>query len=193
MLNIADQNRATREFMRSEVKGLEAANKAVLRSTAAALKREVGKQLRKFKKGVNSNGSFQRAVKVKELQPRGGLPLAEVVRLGVPFMDVFEEGATVTGKTNLIILLPKGEALGFRRISKGNPWAAVWARIKARAKVIPVSDGTVIAVTDRTGATLPIYKIQKSVTLPKKLSFYDTAEALAARMPDEINRLLGGG
>ena len=90
MLNIADQNRATREFMRSELKGLEAANKAVLRSTAAALKREVGKQLRKFKKGVNSNGSFQRAVKVKELQPRGGLPLAEVVRLGVPFMDVFE-------------------------------------------------------------------------------------------------------
>jgi hypothetical protein len=179
--------------LRSELKGFEAANKAALRSTAAALKREVTKQLRTFKKGPNGNGSFQKAVKVKELPAKGGLPLAEIVRLGVPFMNVFEEGATVTGKANLIILLPKGAALGFRRISKGNTWATVWSRIQSRAKVILVSDGTVIAIVDRTGVTIPIYKIQRQVTVPKKISFFDTAEQLANSIPDEITRLLSGG
>jgi hypothetical protein len=193
MITLAEQNRATRDFFRSELKGFEAANKAALRSTAAALKREVTKQLRTFKKGPSSNGSFQKAVKVKELPPKGGLPLAEIVRLGVPFMGAFEEGATIQGKPNLIILLPKGAALGFRRITKGNTWATVWNRIQKRAKIIPVSDGQVIGIVDKTGATIPIYKIQKQVTVPKKLSFFDTAEKLANTIPEEIARLLGGG
>jgi len=190
--SIADLNRASKEFFRSELKNLEAANTAALKTTAAAVKREMGKQLRKFKKGPNGNGSFQRAIRIKELRPSGSLPFAVVVRLGVPFMSAFEEGAKITSPRNLIILLPQGAALGFRRISKGNKWASVWARIAKSARIIPVADGKVVAIS-KDGRNVPIYKIQKSVKLPKKISFFATAELVAGDMAGLVEQILGGG
>jgi hypothetical protein len=187
----ADRRRATREFFRSEIKNLESADRAVLRSTARALQREIKGQLRKFKKGANASGGFQKAVKVYEVKERGSLPLAEFVRLGVPFMDAFEEGKTITGDTTLIILLSTAPP-GFRRISKGNPWARVWEKIRDKARIIPVADGSIVAV-DVNGKLTPVYKFQRSVKLPKKLSFYEAADRLSAGMADEVQRLLEGG
>jgi hypothetical protein len=189
--SLADQNKAARQFFRSELKDLEAANTAALRTTAAAVKREMGKQLRKFKKGPTGNGSFQKAIRIKELRPSGSLPFAVVVRLGVPFMSAFEEGAKITSPRNLIILLPQGAALGFRRISKGNKWASIWARIAKVARIIPVADGKVVAIS-KDGRNVPIYKIQKSVQLPKKISFFATAESIAGNMAELVEQLLGG-
>lgn len=190
--NDADRRRSTREFFRSQVKDLEAADRAVLRSTARALQREIRGQLRKFKRGPTGTGGFQKAVKVYDLPPRGSLPLANFVRLGVPFMDVFEEGKTISGNPTLIILLTRGASLGFRRITKGNPWAKVWEQIKDRVRLFPVANGTVVAV-EVNGQNVPIYKMQKSVTAPKKLSFFETAERLSAGMADEVYKLLEGG
>lgn len=190
--NDADRRKATRDFFNSQIKDLEAADRAVLRSTARALQREVRGQLRKFKRGPTGTGGFQKAVKVYDLPPRGSLPLANFVRLGVPFMDVFEEGKQIFGKPNLIILLTQGQKLGFRRITKGNPWTKVWEQIKDKVRLFFVYNGTVIAI-EVNGQNVPIYKIQKSVIAPKKLSFFKTAETLSAGMADEVQKLLAGG
>ena len=189
MLRESDSRRAAREFWRAEVQNLESASKAVTKTAARALKREMRKQLRRFKKGPGSNGSFQKAVRIKDKAAKGTLSPASFVSLGVPFMDVFEEGKTVTGQRNLVILLPPGARLGFKRISKGNRWDAVWNRIKRKARFVKASDGVVV-VYQSQGREYPIYKFQKSVKVPKKISFYDTAEAIADTMPRELEKLL---
>lgn len=189
MFRDSDSRRAAKEFWKAEIQNLEAASTAVSRSAARALKRELGKQLRKFKKGPNSNGSFQKAITLKDKEAKGLYAPATFISLGVPFMDVFEEGKTVTGKGKLIILLPPGERLGFKRITKGNRWNDVWNRIQGKSRIVKVSDGVVI-LFQHQGTEHPIYKFQKSVKVPKKLSFYETAEAIADKMPDEIEKLL---
>lgn len=180
-----------REFFASEVKNLESASRAVLRSTARRLKREAENQLKTFKKGPNSNGSFHKAVKVYDLEPRGSLGPASYVRLGVPWLDAFEEGKTIRGKSNLIILLPPGAELGFKRITKGNSWSKVWTKIKSKSRIAEVSDGVVV-IFNYQGRNVPIYKFQLQVKVPKKLSFYETAERLSSAMADEIERLMRG-
>lgn len=176
MFNDADRRRATREFFSSQIKDLKAADRAVLRATARALQREIRGQLRKFKRGPTGTGGFQKAVKVYDLPPSGSLPLASFVRLGVPFMDAFEEGKNITGNPTLIILLNTGAAAGFKRITKGNSWSKVWEQIKGRVRIFPVATGTVIAV-EINGQNVPIYKIQKAVTVPKKISFFETLKS----------------
>jgi len=192
VFNDADRRRATREFFGSQIKDLKAADRAVLRATARALQREIRGQLRKFKRGPTGTGGFQKAVKIYDLPPSGSLPLASFVRLGVPFMDAFEEGKNITGNPSLIILLNTGAAAGFKRINKGNSWTKVWEQIKGRVRLFPVATGTVIAV-EINGQNVPIYKIQKAVTVPKKISFFETAEKLSAGMADEVLKLLEGG
>lgn len=184
-------SRMAREFFASEVKNLESAGRAVVRATARKLKSEAQKQLKTFKKGPDSNGSFHKAVKIYDLEPRNDLGPASYVRLGVPWLDAFEEGKVIQGKSNLIILLPPGAELGFRRISKGNPWSKIWAKIQSKARVIKVPDGAVV-VLKYQGRNVPIYKLQKQVKAPKKLSFYETAERLSQGMADEIERLMEG-
>ncbi|MGL5805953.1 MAG: DUF6441 family protein [Xenococcaceae cyanobacterium] len=192
MLKDSDRARSSREFFNAEIKNLDAASRAVMKTTARALKREVSKQLRKFKRGEGSNGTFQKAIKLYDLPPRNALGPASYVRLGVPFIGVFEEGATVTGQPNLIILLPEGAKLGFKRISKGNQWRQVWGRIENKSRLVKVNDGTIV-VFEHQGRSLPIYKFQSApIKLPKKLSFYDTAEKLADTMPSQIEQLLNG-
>lgn len=182
-------DRAAREFFRSEIKNLEAANRAVIRSTGRKLKAEMLTQLKRFKRSKGS--TFHKAVKLRDFEPTGALGPASIVRLGVPFMDAFEEGKTVSGKPNLIILLPMGQKLKYKRISKGNPWSKVWSEISPIAVIFKVNDGVVIAV-NKNGKNYPIYKIQKSVKMPKLISFYNTAKRLGDEMPTEIERLLNG-
>lgn len=190
MFKESNSRRAAREFWKAEIQNLEAASTAVTRSAARALQREIRKQLRTFKKGPGSSGGFQKAVKIEDKPPKGALSPASFVSLGVPFMDVFEEGKTVTGKGNLIILLPPGAQLGFKRITKGNRWDGVWNKIKRTSSVVKVSDGLVVLYRHQ-GNSVPIYKFQKSVKDPKKISFYDTASAIADAMGGELEKLLG--
>lgn len=189
MFKDSDSRRASKEFWKAEIQNLEAASTAVSKSAARALKREVGKQLRKFKKGPGSSGGFQKAIKIKDKPPKGLLSPASFVSLGVPFMDAFEEGKTVTGKRNLIILLEPGVRLGFKRITKGNRWGDVWSRIEKKSRFVKTSNGVVVLFKHQ-GIEHPIYKFQKSVKDPKMISFYDTAEAIADAMPGELEKLL---
>jgi hypothetical protein len=188
--NEKEQSRAFAAFLRSAQQDLNAAAQSVFKVAASKIDREVKAQLRSnFKRGKNSSGSFFKAVRTYNLSPRGSLGPASFVRLPIKFMQAFEEGATVTGKASLIILLPPGEQLGFKRISKGNSWQAVWSRIKDQSYIKKVGNGWVILYKDNE-KSYPIYKIQKAVRLPKKINFYDTAERIAASIPDEISRLL---
>lgn len=192
-ISLSDQQRAVKEFWKSEAQNLEAATRAVIRTTARALKREAAKQLRRFKKGPTANGTFQKAVKLYDLEARGRLGPATFVRLGVPFMDAFQEGKTVQAKGKYLILLTsQGAALGYQRISKGNRWAKVWEGIKRQARLIRVNGG-ILVLLKKDGRDVPIYKLQSEVKVPKKISFLETAEQLSEGMAEEINRLLEGG
>lgn len=182
-------DRVAREFFRSELKNLEAANRSVIRGTGRELKKEMLNQLKRFKKSKGS--TFHKAVKLKEFEPRGSLGTASIVRLGVPFMAAFEEGKTISGKPNLIVLLPSGQKLGYKRISKSNPWSKVWSQINSIAKIFKVNDGVVIAIPNRS-KNIPIYKIQKKIKDPKLISFNDTAKKLGDEMPNEVEKLLNG-
>ncbi|NJK40568.1 MAG: hypothetical protein HC934_02895 [Acaryochloridaceae cyanobacterium SU_2_1] len=185
----SDQARIARDFFRAEIKNIDAASSSAIKIAASALQRETRKQLRaNFKKGPGSSGSFHRAVKIKNLPSKAGLGPAAYVSLGVPFMRIFEEGGTVRGRSgNLIILLPEGERMGFRRITKGNPWPRVWQRISKAAFVMAKSDGSLVLYRG-----VPIYKIQLQVQLPKKISFYKLAEEIGNQIFSEIRNLLDG-
>ncbi|MCG9891100.1 MAG: DUF6441 family protein [Thermosynechococcaceae cyanobacterium MS004] len=194
-LRLADQRRAAREFFRAEVRNLDAATKATTRTTARALRRETAKELRRFRRGKQSTGAFQKAVKVYDVDPRGQLGPASFVRLGVPFMHVFQEGSVIRGKPRLAILLPTGEALGFRRITPGNTWKQASEKMQARSddrqvRIIPISKGRTMVAILRQGQWVPIYLFQQQVKEPKKLSFFEMAEALADEMPRLIEALM---
>jgi hypothetical protein len=143
-----------------------------------------------FKRSKGSR--FHKAVKVKELPPKGVLPYAAYVKMGVPFMRIFEEGGSASGKGFLIILLPEGAKMGLKRISKGNPWSRVWGKIRPYAKIVRGNGGNVILAKTGKGQYVPIYKFQKAVTVPKKISFFKAAEAIAKGIPDEVSRLIDG-
>jgi hypothetical protein len=191
-LRPSDQRRAVQDFFNSEIRNLESASRAVTRTTARALKRETAKQLRRFKRGRHSTGNFQKAVKVYDVEPRGVLGPASYTRLGVPFMGVFQEGSTIQGKPRLAILLPSGEALGYRRISKGNPWPKVLAQMQRYPTNVFYSGDRSVFAINKGGKWVGIYLFISQVKEPKKLSFYEMAEELANQMPDQIANLLDG-
>jgi hypothetical protein len=192
MSNLLNQQKLAAQFLRAEVRNLEAASALVIKEAARKQKTEVQKQLRKnFKRGPNSSGSFFKAVKVVNLKPKGALGPAAYVRMGVPWVKMFQEGGVVEGKPWLVILLPTGQKMGYRRISKANPWKVVWDKIQRRGgRAIPTADGKLIVVPSG-GAFVGAYKIQRKVQERKRLSFYESAEAIANEMPDAITRLLG--
>jgi hypothetical protein len=186
----AEQQRMIAAYLKAEIKNVEKATEIVMKQTAAKLTRETKKQLRRnFKKNPKSN--FAKAVKAYKLPPKGALGPAAYVRLGVPWIEVFEKGATIQGTPWLSILLPDGEALGFPRKMK-NP---MLAQAKAEGKTFSrsVRDGWIVYLKPATKGDkpIPIYKVQKSpVKVPKKLDFYATAESLGDEMPQAIADLM---
>jgi hypothetical protein len=190
-LRLSDQRRAAREFFNQEIRGLENATKAVTRTTARALKRETLQELRTFRRGPQGTGGFQKAAKIYDVLPRGSLGPASYVRLGVPFMGVFQETTTIRGRPNLAILLRTGEALGFRRLSKGNRYDQALAKMRrmGTVRIFPTRAGTITGVI-KDGRLVPIYLFKPEVQTRKKLSFYEMAEDFAAQMPSEIMTLL---
>lgn len=195
IFSYAEQQRLVKQLLAAEVKNLEKATAIVTKATAQKLAGETKKQLRsRFKKGRDSQQSrnFPLAVKVYNFNPSGARGPASYVRLGVPWIHVFEEGATVGGKgKHLLILLPKGEALGYPRINlKG--WARIWEKIRDNAVLKPVNDGVLVLIKAPDGQLVPIYKFQKtSIRVPKRLSFYEEAERLSDGMEEAIANLAG--
>ena len=195
IFSYAEQQRLVRQLLAAEVKNLEKVTAIVTKATAQKLAAETKKQLRsRFKKGRDSQQSrnFPLAVKVYNFNPNGAKGPASYVRLGVPWVHVFEEGATVGGKgKHLLILLPKGEALGYPRINfKG--WNRIWERIKDNALLKPVNDGVLVLLRSPNGQFIPIYKFQKTaIRIPKRLSFYDEAARLSEGMEEAIANLAG--
>lgn len=187
ILSSADQQRAIKRFFDAEVKNLETATEVAIKVTATKLANETRKQLRKFK--IKNNSNFAKSVKVYNLKARGALGPASYVRLGIPWIEVFQQGGTVTGKSTLLILLSEGEKLGLKRIKPGQ-WGKFWDANKANLFTRRVADG-VIVFFKKDGNVYPIYKFQKSVTVPKKLDFYETAEKLGEEMTDLISNLMG--
>ena len=194
-LTYAQQQQLIKKYLAAAVKSHETAAGLVMSKTALRLKQITAQELKRFKKGPESRGNFHKAVKQYDFpKAKGAAGPASYVRLGVPWIHIFEEGGTVEGRRGaLIILLDTGAKLGFKRI-KPFGWQQVWNQIKDHAVVIPSDDGHYIGlknIPNEKGQPTLIYKIQKApVRVPKKLNFYDNAERLADKMPDEINKLI---
>ena len=186
-------SRAAREFFRVQVGDLSAATRAVLRASARELKANMTRQMRRnFKRGSNSNGSFFKGFKIYDLNADASRGPVSYVRQGVPFLEVFEDGATIrpkNGNKYIIILLSSGADLGFKRITKGNSWNRVWDKFKKNFKLINRSDGILVLYSFR-GRVTPVYKFVREVRIKKRLNFYKAAEQIADKMPDEIRKLL---
>lgn len=193
-LTYPQQTRLMKRYLASKVKDVETASALVVRESARRLKQLTATEMRRFKKGESSTGNFHKAVKLYDFpKAKGAQGPAAFVRVGIPFIGVFEEGATITGKRSswLIILLKTGDKLGYPRVNF-RKWDTVWNSIKDKAAIIPASDGYYIGLKSPTKGQKPIliYKFQRQVTVPKKLNFYDNAEKLAAGMADEIAKLI---
>jgi hypothetical protein len=188
-MSLGDDRRMVERFFKAEIRNLESATTAVVQSNARRLKRIGLSQLRKFRRGRRSTGAFQKAVKVYDLKPEGTRGPASYTRFGVPFVGIWQEGATISGNPTLIVLLRTGEDAGFRRISKGNTWAQVWNKIQGKTRIVPINNGKLVIYQDR-GRAVPIYFITQKVKEPKLLSVYEEADKLAESMPNQITKLL---
>jgi predicted RNA-binding protein YlxR (DUF448 family) len=197
-LTLKEQRRALEKFFKAEVQNIEAATEAVIQANARALKRKTLREISKFKKGPQTNAGFFRAVKIYDLASNGTQGPASYVRLGVPFIGVFQEGDRIAGKPNLAILLPSGAAMGFRRVGTaiGHPesWTNVWERMKrvsdnGQVRIFKGPKGNLVAIL-KQGQWRGVYFMTRQVTVPKKLSVFETAEALSANMADEIVNIL---
>lgn len=185
----AEQQRQIRQLLAAKVKSYEKASEIVMKASAQKLARKTRKDLRSnFKVSLGSN--FAKSVKQKNLPQKGAKGPASYVRIAIPWIGAFEEGSTAKGNPFLVILLPPGQKLGFPRKIKNEKFKDAKDRklIFSRA----VNDGYIYYLKPANkGKPIPIYKIQKApVKIPKKLSFYATAEAIADDMPDAINQLM---
>jgi hypothetical protein len=193
-LTYAQQQQLIKRYLAAQIKNVETASALVVQTSARRLKQLTAKELKGFKSGPNSKGNFHKAVKLYDFpRPKGPRGPAAFVRVGIPWISAFEEGATIAGKSGnmVIILLKTGEALGFPRVNFRG-WDNVWNQIKDRAVIIPASDGHFIGIKNPNPKEKPIllYKFQRSVTVPKKMNFYDNAQKLSDGMADEIAKLI---
>ena len=194
MITIAKQRTLIRQFFRTEIENVEGLTGLVLRRAAEEGKRQsIGAIRRSFKPGPQANKGFFKAVATHHLPPRGDLGPASYVRLGVPFMNVFVEGAVLGGRPNLIVLTQEGARRGFRRIGPGNTWQSVWSKIRGEAAITESSSGnTVISIRDGT-RLVPIYVFARQVVIKPRFSFYDINEEIARTIPAKLVRLLESG
>lgn len=189
--------RILNDFYLSEIKGLEAAaGKAVKVAAKRTADRSRAEIRRNFEETDHPQSkSFFRAVKVYNLEPQGDRGFASYVRLGVPFMGVFQEGATITPslKKALVIRLTAGRRLGFPRINDKKTLSDVLARIPKNRWFIRKKGLTAVVFYKKgPGDYTPIYKVQPAVVIKKMLSFLEIAEEEAALIPELIERLTNG-
>lgn len=171
---------ALKVFFRSAVQNLEAASEAVVKTRAAELKTEGQRQLRKaFKRKIGG-------VSVRYFPPRGGLGPAAFVSIKPAFLEGFETGGTISGR--LVVLLPTGAKLGFKRPGKRG-WSAIWGKHKRDFRLTPSQSGIVVLYRTN-GQTVPVYLITAQVTQPKRLDFYAAAARIGKGMADDIQKLV---
>ena len=167
---------------------LEAASKAAIKTGAQKLQKETRKELRQNLR-PGSGRRLSKAVKVYSIRKTVG---AKVV-VNLPFAETLQRGATITGKSgNLVILLPSGEKLGFRRVNQRglssvlNDKPGQYAIVKAREG----SGWVVLYKSDRGDRPTPIYALKPQVRVEKKMNFFENAEKISREIPQEIERLL---
>ncbi len=194
MADLGVQGKALEAALVNEAGDLETATRSILVRQGNALKQSVQAQKQKgFLKGRNSQqsrGFFgSRAVKVIDLptdSARGYGP-AVYVRVGPPFLEAFQEGATISPIGEYLITLTKdGARLGFTRINKGNPWKQVYEINKKDFGLIKVNNGFDITFKTTSGEVFVVYTFRKQVKEKKKISFYEEAERIAQSLPEEI-------
>ncbi|AGY57148.1 hypothetical protein [Gloeobacter kilaueensis] len=175
-----------REALEAQTKDLEDGAKRVLVRAGKSLQLAMREQYKSVFKRSNTPQSkgFFNAQKVYVLDATGTLGPAVYVSLGPrKFINVFEDPAVLEAAGNyLVILLPEGARLRFRRITKGNPWGSVWQAIKKYSRIIKVSDGYLIVYRDTGGTEHAIYKLQKTVKTRKLLDFAGAIRATEAQM-----------
>lgn len=191
---ITEYQADARAFWKGSSEALALAVQAGVFESGQELARLLKAQLqRKFRRGPDSDGNFFKAVKATNLPATGEFGPASYVRLGVPFMDAFEEGKTIAGKGYLVVLLKMGQKLRFRRITKGNTWAKVWAKIEKNAFLYKTQGGVVVFYKYQ-GKRVPIYFLVRQVKLKKRISFFALAQQVGEGLAERIaNKLPGGG
>lgn len=188
------ESKAAKAFFAAEIKDLQSATHAVIRSAGRHFKQQIQRQVRRnFKPGTFSNGSFFKAFKIYDLSADATRGPVSYVRAGVPFLHIFTAGTTITNRNAgyLTILLPQGEKIGFRRISKGNTWTKVFSQYGKYMTALNIrGGGGKIFIYNYGGKQTPVYLLIKAVRIRKRLDFWESAQEIANQIPSQINNLL---
>ena len=166
------------QFFDTEIKAIAADSSAIARAAAEELYDDVRRQIRRNFR--NPSAAFEKGLKIYHFEN------ASYVRLS-PILSSHAQSANIKGSPNLWILLPDGVRLGFKRIGKGFNWDDLKRRFGTRLSFVPVGDGHVVLLRDRSGV-YPIYKIQQQVKTTQRIEFYEAAERIALLKGLEGNR-----
>ena len=182
------QARALELYFRSAVQNLEAASRAVVLSRAQKLKSQTQADIKaNFRRRIGG-------VRVTELKPKDNLGPAAYVSIRPGFLRIFEEGGEISGGAKfLVVLLPEGRRLRFKRPGKRAGWAAIWAQNKNRLRLVPTKTGgwlVLCRVSKRL--EVAVYLLTKNVKEKKRLNFGRNAAAAGQGMAEEIANLLEG-
>ena len=181
-----------KKWFDSHIRDFRTAAKLVIQDAAAVMKKNVISELKaRFKSSGDSRGFFK-AVRTFDLTKDETRNPAAYVRMGIKFMHVFVEGAVISSRrsANLVIRLPDGAKLGFPRANFKN-WKRIYAEHGKNFAIVRKGNGWVV-LYKKDGVTYPVYKLQPTVKMPIRLSFFEIAEKVADDIPNKIDRLLDG-
>jgi hypothetical protein len=164
------------------MKGLNDDVKIALKSAGTQMTSLVKADLQAhFKRSSHrASAAFFNAVKDYYVAPRGVLGHALYVRMGVPFIGIFEEGGTIAPGKFMVVRLPGAEQLHLPRIGKRNPLRKVLEDL-ARRK-IPTFKHHETFFAKLGNRPVAIYQLRERVTEKKRLSFFAHAEAVAKQI-----------
>ena len=156
-------------FFNDEIHTIEVESKEITIQASRELEANIQKQI---KQNFNStNLAFSKGIKVYEFEN------ASYVRLS-PLLSNFADPQPIKGNPNLWILLPSGQKLGFKRLSKRFTYPDLKRRYGSRLSFVPIGDGHVVLFRQRNGTVTPIYKLQPQVSNKQKIKFYETAKKI---------------
>lgn len=172
-------------FFTQEIKELDENSGVAVRAAADALVAEMNGQLSSLQSRGNYR-PFNNAVKAYHFKRKGNKPPTSFVRLEISWLSAFQTGATING--NLWVLLDTGRVEGFPRVSEHRGFALAKSRLKGRSFTRSVPGGILVFWRNDAGRTVPVYKIQRQVKVPKRLTFFESAERLANQMKVKVGR-----
>lgn len=113
---------------------------------------------------------FLSGVRVATYQHDGDQCSAEVFLS--PVLASHASTSTIEGDPYLWVLLPEGEASGFKRIGPGNTWTwnALKATYRGRIRTQRMKDGFLVLI--RTGRQeVPIYAVKRQIETKQRIDF----------------------